>query len=337
MARVHRVRRDTPGYRRRRRGKGFLYLDQHGRPIRDAHRLERIRTLAIPPAWRDVWICAEEHGHLQATGTDDAGRRQYLYHPDWRRQRDRAKFERIEDFAASLPTLRRQVAHDLRSRGFRRERILACAVRLLDRGSFRVGTDVRASTSFGLATLRREHVIVGRRTVTFDFVGKASKRHVVEVTDPDVVRGLRTLRRRRPPPDQLLVWDDAGTWHTVRATDINTYIKDASGDDFSAKDFRTWHGTVLAATFLARQGTEASRSAARRAIRAAAQDVSEHLGNTPAVARSSYIDPRVIARYLEGEVIDLDGISLDGPEAPIEERVLALLRRHRNRAWPEAA
>jgi DNA topoisomerase I len=338
MTTLRRVRQSTPGYTRRRRGRGFEYLDQDGRTIRDG-RLERIRSLAIPPAWEDVWICADERGHLQATGTDAAGRRQYLYHPDWRTQRDRAKFRRIEGFAEALPTLRDHVARDIGRRGYPRERILACSVRLLDRGLFRVGTeDYVSNGSFGLATLRREHVVVRRTSVAFDFVGKGGKRHVLEVADPQVVRILRALRRRRAAPsDELLVWDDDGEWRTIRAAEINAYLKEASGEDFSAKDFRTWHGTVLAACDLARCGVAGSTRAAKRAIRDAAHEVAEHLGNTPAVARRSYIDPRVFARYLQGDVVDLDGATPDEPQAAIEGAVLNLLRHHPSGAWPEAA
>jgi DNA topoisomerase-1 len=338
MTALRRVRQSTPGYTRRRRGRGFEYLDQDRRAIRDG-RLERIRSLPIPPAWEDVWICADEQGHLQATGTDAAGRRQYLYHPDWRTQRDRAKFRRIEGFAEALPTLRDHVARDIGRRGYPRERILACSVRLLDRGLFRVGTeDYVSNGSFGLATLRREHVVVRRTSVAFDFVGKGGKRHILEVADPQVVRILRAVRRRRAAPsDELLVWDDDGEWRTIRAAEINAYLKEASGEDFSAKDFRTWHGTVLAACDLARCGVAGSTRAAKRAIREAAQEVAEHLGNTPAVARRSYIDPRVFARYLQGDVVDLDGATPDEPQAAIERAVLDLLRHHPSGAWPEAA
>jgi len=338
MEPLRHIDRTEPGYTRRRHGRGFVYLDEEGRPIRD-ERIGRIRSLAIPPAWADVWICVDERGHLQATGVDNAGRLQYLYHPAWRAARDRAKFLRIEGFAEALPALREHVGRDIRRRGYPRARILACSIRLLDRGLFRVGTeDYVSNGSFGLATLRREHVVVHRASVDFDFVGKGGKRHVLEVTDADVVRVLRALRRRRAAPtDDLLVWQDDGTWRTIRAADINGYLKETSGEDFSAKDFRTWHATVLAATLLAEHGTEASRRGAKGAIRRAAEEVSDHLGNTATVARRSYIDPRVIARYLEGEVVDLSGIPDGDPERGLEAAVLDLLRKHPRRSWPEAA
>jgi DNA topoisomerase I len=337
MAALRRVDRTAPGYTRRRHGRGFVYLDEAGSPIRD-ERLDRIRSLAIPPAWVDVWICPDERGHLQATGVDSAGRLQYLYHPDWRTQRDRAKFERIEGFAEALPAVRERVRRDIRRRGFPRERVLACAIRLLDRGLFRVGTeDYVSNGAFGLATLRREHVVVRRAVVEFDFVGKAGKRHVLEITDPEVLKVMRALRRRRADPtDELLVWEDGRTWRTVRAADINAYLKESSGQDYSAKDFRTWHATVLAATALAEHGVERSQRASKRAIRSAAEVVSDHLGNTPAVARRSYIDPRVIARYLDGEVIDLALLPDDDEPEALEASVLRLLRSHAS-AWPEAA
>jgi DNA topoisomerase-1 len=337
-AAIRHVDRNAPGYTRRRHGRGFVYLDEHGRTIDDERR-DRIRALAIPPAWEDVWICADDRGHLQATGVDHAGRVQYLYHPAWRAARDRAKFLRIEGFAEALPVLRRQVARDIRRRGYPRERILACSIRLLDRGLFRVGTeDYVSNGAFGLATLRREHVVVHRTSVDFDYVGKGGKRHVLEVVDADVVRVLRALRRRRAAPtDELLAWDDAGTWRTIRATDINEYLKRSSGEDFSAKDFRTWHATVLAATELAEHGVESSARASKRAIAHAAEVVSDQLGNTPAVARRSYIDPRVIARYLAGEILDLSEDEEDDPEHALETAVLDLLRSHPTRAWPEAA
>ncbi|TMK36952.1 MAG: DNA topoisomerase IB [Actinobacteria bacterium] len=327
MTRLRRVRQSSPGFSRRRHGRGFVYLDQRGAPIRD-ERLERLRALAIPPAWTEVWICSDDRGHLQATGTDDAGRRQYLYHPEWRHQRDREKFERIETFAEALPSLRARLDVDLRRRGYPRERVLACAVRLLDRGLFRVGgEDYADNGSYGLATLRREHVVVRGDRAEFDYVGKGGKRHVREIRDPDVLRVLRTLRRRNEA-EELLAWKDGTGWHDVRASDINAYLKDTAGGDFSAKDFRTWHATVLAATFLAERGIAPSGRASKRTIREAANAVSEHLGNTAAVARSSYIDPRVVDRYLDGEVIDVRHVPDAEPGPAVEAVVLDLLRSH---------
>ena len=215
--------------------------------------------------------------------------------------------------------------------------MLACAVRLLDRGLFRVGgEDYADNGSYGLATLRREHVVVGRDRAEFDFVGKGGKRLIREIRDPDALRVLRTLRRRQGA-DELLAWKDAEGWHDVRASDINAYLKETAGGDFSAKDFRTWHATVLAATSLAERGFATSGRATKRTIREAANEVAEHLGNTAAVARSSYIDPRVFDRYLDGEVIDVRSAPTDEPGPAIEAAVLDLLRSHGDSRWSIAA
>jgi DNA topoisomerase-1 len=328
-----------PGYTRRKQGRGFVYLDRNRRPI-DGERREWIRALMIPPAWTDVWICSDERGHLQATGTDAAGRRQYLYHPEWRTQRDRGKFRRIERFAGALPELRATVTDDLRRSGYPRERILACGVRLLDRGLFRVGTeDYAADGAFGLATIRKDHVTVHQEHASFDFVGKAGKRQRVDVHDQELLPILKGLRRRRDASDDLLAWKDRAGWHDVRSADINAYLKEGIGeDDFSAKDFRTWHATVLAAVLLAERGPARSERAAERAIAEASRGVAAQLGNTPAVARRSYIDPRVIQRYQDAETIDVRRVrSLDDPGPEIEVAVLDLLRSHGESGHREAA
>jgi DNA topoisomerase IB len=334
VTRLRRVRQTASGFSRRRRGRGFEYLDHRGNPIREPHVLARIRSLAIPPAWTDVWICADERGHLQAVGTDAAGRRQYLYHPDWRRQRDRAKFVRIESFAEALPRLRRRVARDLARRGYPRERVLACAVRMLDLGLFRIGGD-DGNGSFGLSTLRRSHVAIDRDGVTFDFRGKGGKRQIRRVDDDAVRSIVRGLIRREDRSRDLLAWKDGTGWHAVGAGDVNGYLKDTAGEDFSAKDFRTWHATVIAAESLSERGASRSRRAADRAIRGAVQDVADQLGNTPAVARHSYIDPRILDRYLDGEVIDVRAGSTPSPG--VEAAVLDLLRRRGESAHATAA
>ncbi|MDP9328811.1 MAG: DNA topoisomerase IB, partial [Actinomycetota bacterium] len=273
----------------------------------DPEVLAWIRSLAVPPAWTDVWICADPSGHLQAAGTDAADRRQYLYHPEWRRRRDRGKFERIETFAAQLPSLRRRVTADLAGADLSRERVLACSVRMLDRGLFRVGTEDYAAKngSFGLATLRKEHVRIGRDSAAFDFVAKAGIRQLRDVADPQILPVLRALQRRRGGGDELLAWREGSEWRDVRSTDINTYLKEIAGQDFSAKDFRTWHATVLTAVALAGREPPTSATGARRAVTAAIKEVATQLGNTPAVCRASYIDPRVIDRFSEGTVIAL--------------------------------
>jgi DNA topoisomerase IB len=318
---------------RRRHGRGFSYAYPDGRRVRDPEVLARIRGLAIPPAWEDVWICPDEAGHLQAAGTDAAGRRQYLYHAEWRRRRDRGKFERIEGFAERLPTLRRRVRADLgRGKDLSRERVLACSVRMLDRGLFRVGTEDYATKngSFGLATLRKEHVRVGSDRASFDFVAKAGVRQVREVADPQILPVLRALQRRRDGGQELLAWREGDGWHDVRAADVNVYIKELVGTDFSAKDFRTWHGTVLAAVALAGRDLPASPTAAKREVSAAIKEVAAELGNTPAVCRASYVDPRVIDRFMEGITIELPRrASMEPLQPAIEARVLDLLQGSR--------
>ena len=331
MTRLRRVSSAAPGMARRRQGRGFSYLDPHGRRVGDPAVLARIRELAIPPAWTDVWICLDDSGHLQAAGTDAAGRRQYLYHAEWRRRRDRGKFARIETFAERLPELREHVNTDLALTDLPRERVLACSVRLLDRGLFRVGTEdyTTKNGSFGLATLRKEHVIVGRERASFDFVAKAGVRQVLEVADPQVLPVLRALKRRRDGGEELLAWREGDRWIDVRSGDVNAYLKDAAGEEYSAKDFRTWHGTVLAAVALAGRERPSSPTAAKRAVSAAVKEVAEQLGNTPAVCRASYVDPRVIDRFTEGVVIDLPRGAALGPEPiqpAIEASVLDLLQ-----------
>jgi DNA topoisomerase I len=305
VPRIHRVQCTDPGYTRRGRGRGFGYLDAQGRPIRDPETVRRIRALVIPPAWRDVWICPDPWGHLQAAGTDAAGRRQYLYHPRWREWRDRQKFRRMHGFASTLPQLREAVARDLALPGLPRERVLACAVRLLDRGYFRVGSEEYAGRngSFGLATLLRRHVRIDGDELWFDYAAKAGKRRVVSVRDPDVKDVLRPLVSRRGGGDELLAYEDGDGWRDMRSSDINQYLKDIAGEGFTAKDFRTWHATVLAAMALAARADATSLTARRRAMSAAVKEVAGYLGNTPAVARTSYIDPRVLDRFLEGTTI----------------------------------
>jgi DNA topoisomerase IB len=327
-----RIRRSTPadpGFARRRCGNGFVYVDPQGHRITDEAVLDRVRALVLPPAWRDVWICADERGHLQAVGTDDAGRRQYRYHDRWMEQRERQKFEHIERFAERLPDVRAQVTRDLRRRGYPRERVLACSVRLLERGLFRIGSEdyAEANGSFGLATLLKEHVSVGRESAVFDFVGKAGKRHVREISDPTLLPVLRTLRRRREG-EEFLAYREGEIWRDVRSSDINAYVKDAAGDEFSAKDFRTWHATVLAAVDLAgRTPVPGSDSARKRAVSRTIKEVAGHLGNTPAVCRRSYVDPRVLGRYMdEGVTLQIEGGPARASQEELEAAVLALLR-----------
>jgi DNA topoisomerase-1 len=296
-----------PGISRVRRGRGFSYTDELGYRIDDPIQLERIRELAIPPAWADVWVCPDPFGHLQATGVDAAGRRQYLYHQRWREHRDREKFERVVGFAESLPRLRRRLARTLRNgKEPSRERVLAMAVRLLDIGMFRVGSEQYAEedSGIGLATIRKQHVRIEDDVVAFDYPGKGGGRRRQVVEDPMTIELTRTLKRRRGGPPELLAYREGRRWRDLRSDDINDYLKEHLGEDVSAKDFRTWNATVMAAVTLAADGRDAkSRTARKRAINEAVRSVAELLGNTPAVARRSYIDPRVFDRYLSGWTI----------------------------------
>jgi DNA topoisomerase IB len=318
------------GIRRRRSGRGLTYLDADRRRIEDEDTLARIRELAIPPAWEDVWVCPDPFGHIQATGIDIAGRKQYLYHSRWQERRAEHKFEAMREFAAQLPTLRRAVTRDLRRSGMPRERALACAVRLLDLGFFRIGGEeyADANGSFGVATVRREHVTVGKKEVVFDFPAKSGQRRVQSIRDPAARRAIAAMRRRRSGPEDLLAYREDGGWHDVRSDDVNAYIQEQVGEEFSAKDFRTWHGTVLAATALAGAERPASPSAAKRAIKDAVDQVAEALGNTPAVCRSSYIDPRVLDRFRDGVTIaprHVGGKLTHAGRSRIEREVLELV------------
>ncbi|MBV9809904.1 MAG: DNA topoisomerase IB [Solirubrobacterales bacterium] len=325
-----------PGVRRVRRGRGFSYLDERGRRLASPEDLARIRELAIPPAWEEVWVCPDPLGHLQATGVDAAGRRQYLYHPRWREHRDREKFERMISFAELLPGLRRRLARTLRGQlEPRREIVLASAVRLLDIGMFRVGSEQYADEDggIGLATVRKEHVRLRDGAVEFDYPGKGGLRRRQVIEDPVTFELIRTLKRRRAGPDELLAYRDGSKWRDVHSEDINEYLKEQLGEGFSAKDFRTWNATVMAAVTLGADSRQLNTKTARkRAINASVRAVSELLGNTPAVARRSYIDPRVFDRYLSGwtiaaalERIPEPNVADDAVRTRIESAVIDLL------------
>jgi DNA topoisomerase I len=308
--RLRRSHCSGPGISRRRRGKGFEYLDESGERIEDPEVVERIAELRIPPAWEEVWICPYPFGHIQATGVDAAGRKQYLYHPRWRERQDRKKFDAMVCFAQALPDMREQVEHDLAGEGVTERRVLAAAIRLLDRGFLRIGGESYAedNETYGLATMRKEHVTVDDSGgITFDYVGKSGKQHVRYVLDPGVAELVATLKRRRGGGEELLAYkDDSRRWRDVKSADIRAYIKETAGAEYTAKDFRTWAGTVLAAVTLAATDPERrSRESARtRMISHAVKQVAHFLGNTPAVARSAYIDPRVFDRFRDGYTIE---------------------------------
>ena len=335
MPRLRRVDCSGPGIARRGRGRGFEYLDASGERIDDDEVLERIRELVIPPAWKDVWICPYPSGHIQAVGTDAAGRRQYLYHEQWRVRRDQEKFDEMLRFARALPGIRRKAAKHLAQRGLTRERVLACSVRLLDRGFFRVGTEDYAeqNRTYGLATMQKRHVTLGPNgLLVFDYAAKSGKQRVQSIVDPDVYAVVKKLKARRSGRE-LLAFKDGRSWTDVRSDHINDYIKALSHEDFSAKDFRTWHGTVLAAVGLAVSGRAAgSKTARERAISRTVKEVAHYLGNTPAVCRASYIDPRVFDRYRDGVTIGgaldrLGDVDFGEPatQGAVEDAVLDLL------------
>jgi DNA topoisomerase-1 len=305
---VPRLRRSdcsAPGIVRRRRGKGFSYTWPDGSPVDDPDTAERIAALVIPPAWTDVWISPWPHGHIQATGTDAAGRRQYRYHDEWRKRRDLEKFERMVRFGRCLPAMRERVEADLQLDGYPKDKVLAASIRLLDVGYFRIGGEEYAEEheTFGLATMEREHVRVSGDTMHFDYPAKGGLRRQITVTDPQVAAIVRGLKRRRSGGADLLAWKEGGRWCDVRADDVNGYLKEIADEEFSAKDFRTWSATVLAAIGVALASPGASKTAGRRLVSAVCKEVSSHLGNTPAVCRGSYIDPRVFDRHESGETI----------------------------------
>ncbi len=331
MPRLRHVSPQSPGWTRRRAGRGFVYLDQHGRRL-DGAEAERCRALVIPPAWTEVWICPHANGHLQAVGTDDAGRRQYIYHEGWQRLRDEAKYDHVLEMAQALPRARRHVLRGLREEVMSRERVLATAFRLLDVGVFRIGSERYAedNDSFGLVTLERDHVHLERDRLVFDFSAKSGKQHRLSVADHVLQQHVRELRRRRGGSDRLLAYKNGGRWHDLSTDDVNGYVKRLLGEEASAKDFRTWHGTVLAAVSLDRRADATSRSARKRAVAQAMREVAHYLGNTVTVARSSYVDPRVVERFEEGMTLATvrQGLSVDdGPPfgSTVEQAVVRML------------
>jgi DNA topoisomerase-1 len=294
------------GITRRRAGKGFTYLDSDGQRVTDRETIERIRALAIPPAWNDVWICPAVNGHIQATGIDDAGRKQYRYHDFWSKRASSRKFDTMLEFSRKLPALRNAVSKDLDSDEITRESALACAVKLMDLGFFRIGSEQYAeeNDTYGVATILKSHVsLVGKEGVRFEYSAKGSIDRIQDVEDPEVRKISEKLLRRRSGPADFLAYKEGRRWVDVKSSDINAYIQEYTDDRFSAKDFRTWNGTVLAAVELGAAGMPESRRGRDRKIREAIERVAEQLGNTPAVCRSSYVDPRVLDRYRNGHQI----------------------------------
>ncbi|MVA75164.1 DNA topoisomerase IB [Auraticoccus sp. F435] len=332
--RLRRVSNRMPGWTRVRWGKGWRFLDSEGRPLSREQR-ERVEQLAIPPAWTDVWISPYENGHLQATGVDAAGRTQYLYHPEWVHRRNVAKYERVVEIAVALPELRRAVLAHIEAADSSREHTAAVAVKLLDSGAFRVGNDVYADKngSFGLTTLERRHVRARGDALVITFIGKSGVEHSVTVDDPRVVAALNRMRRRRGGGPRLLEYRAAAVLCALDSADVNSYLREQTGLDVTAKDLRTWAGTVIAAEMLAlsEESGQTKRSRAR-AVKQAMVAVSEALGNTPTVARASYVDPRLLTLYEHGRtlpdaVLDAEYADEDERRHAIERATLELLRK----------
>jgi DNA topoisomerase I len=305
MPRLRRSDSSTGGITRTRSGRGFTYRDEQGAVIDDPELLSRIRALAIPPAWTSVWIAPYANGHIQATGLDAAGRRQYLYHPMWRERMDRLKFDRALALAESLPTARRQVTMDLRQAGLPRSRVLAAGFRMLDTGSLRIGSEryARAHGTIGLTTLRCAHATVLGSLVTLRFSAKSGHAWESEIDDADLATIVRQLKRRGPN-SLLLSFEQHESVHPVSAEELNEYVRERTRGEFTAKDFRTLHGTIAAAASLAKHGPGPRKSRRTQAISQAMRDAAHVLGNTPAIARSSYVDPRLIDEYTHGRTID---------------------------------
>ncbi|MBK9710244.1 MAG: DNA topoisomerase IB [Kouleothrix sp.] len=294
-----------PGIRRRRAGKHFSFVGVDGKPIRDPDELKRIRSLAIPPAYTDVWICADSRGHIQATGRDAKGRKQYRYHPRWRAVRDETKYGRMVAFGQALPAIRERTERDLGLPGLPRAKVLAAVVRLLETTLIRVGNDeyARANKSFGLTTMRDRHVEIAGATVKFHFVGKSGKKHIITLSDRRLAKIVK--RCRDIPGYELFQYlDEDGNRVDVKSEDVNAYLREISGQEFTAKDFRTWAGTVLAAMALQEFEAVDSEAQARKNIVRAIERVSERLGNTPSICRKSYVHPAVLDSYLDGSLVE---------------------------------
>lgn len=318
---------DQPGIRRVTRGKGFIHVRANGERVKDAAILARIRRLAIPPAWTDVWISPHENGHIQATGRDARRRKQYRYHPRWREMRDENKFGRMMDFARALPRIRRRVGRDLSRRGMPREKVLATVVGLLEASLIRVGNDeyARQNNSYGLTTMRNRHARVTGEKIRFTFPGKSGKRHEIDVRDPQLARIVR--RCQEMPGQELFCYEDEeGRTCDVTSQDVNAYLREIAGEDFTAKDFRTWSGTVLAAIALREFEAVTHQAQAKKNVVSAIETVARMLGNTPAICRKCYVHPEILECYLAGDTI-----------ATIRQRAAAKMERSLAQLKPEEA
>ncbi len=313
-----------PGIRRLGRGRGFSYQNPDGTPVADAAILQRMKDLVIPPAWRKVWICCSPNGHIQAVGTDAAGRRQYLYHQKWQEERNEEKFDRVLEMSTALPDMRQSIAADLRRRGRERKRVLALALHLLDLGYFRAGSEQYAeeNDSYGIATLLCEHVALQKHAVEFDYPAKSGVRRTLLIDDPEVVRSVRAQLRHRDHTERFLVCRNGSDWADLHADDLNARFKELVGDEYTVKDLRTWHGTVLAAAAFVDADPPVNKTAIKRVESAVMKEVAEELGNTPAVARSSYVDPRVVAGYESGLTIAAGVRRADRTKTPGERQAI---------------
>jgi len=316
----------NPGLHRHRNGQGFRYVDSRGRPVRSAAVLRRIRTLAIPPAWQGVWICPQVNGHIQAVGRDQRGRKQYRYHPRWEEARDEVKFDHLIAFGKALPLIRRAVNRHLNVAGLPRQKVLAAVVKLLESSNIRIGNDeyVKQNNSFGLSTLHGRHAKVRGSTIQFSFRGKGGKWHRIDVTDR---RLARIVRRCQDLPGQRLFeyLDDDGQVCAITSNDVNDYLREVTGDEFTAKDFRTWTGTLQAAIALRECGVCDSQARAKKQISTAVASVAQQLGNTPAICRKCYIHPAVITAFLKGNTIHNRSVRKKGGLSGDERAVLSLL------------
>jgi DNA topoisomerase-1 len=316
----------TRGIRRLKAGRGFRYVDAEGEPVRDPDDLARIKVLAIPPAWTDVWICSQADGHLQATGRDDRGRKQYRYHPRWREVRDETKYGRMLEFGRALPAIRARVDDDLAKSGLPREKVLAAVVQLLERTLIRVGNEeyARANDSFGLTTLRDEHVKLSTNGVRFTFRGKGGKEHEVDLHDGRLARIVK--RSRDLPGQDLFQYLDAeGVAHSIGSTDVNNYLREVTGAEFTAKDFRTWFGTVLAAAELLRCERVDTEQERKHQIVTTIEAVAERLGNTPAICRKCYVHPAVLEAFEDGQLFAIAEKRSPSDDESMEHLVLKLL------------
>lgn len=327
LAKLRYVSDESPGIWRKRAGKGFTYNDAEGKTVHDPETLARIKKLAIPPAWKNVWICPQENGHLQATGIDDRGRKQYRYHERWRTVRDETKYTRMMAFGAALPHIRKRVESDLDKPGLPREKVLAAIIQLMEKTAIRVGNEeyARSNGSYGLTTMKNRHAKIEGAHLVFKFKGKSGVQHSINLNDRRLARIV--AKTQDLPGQDLFEWvDDEGNPHTISSADVNDYLKEISGEEFTAKDFRTWTGTVLAALALREMEIFDSEVQAKKNVVVAIENVAKRLGNTPAVCRKCYVHPAVLDSYLDGTL----------PEA-LREVAQSELRDHLRELPPEEA